>query len=114
MSETSDEQTETPTPKNLPQYVADQVGFDIIYRKHRYGTLAEGQLTARANTNKGCDFGQVALNNTSPCDHYHTMNDQYMWCSAMSTRGDITSLGIGLQVFDILYIGLQRFSIQIL
>ena len=35
-SETRDEQTETPTPKDLPQYVADQVVFDIVSRKRHY------------------------------------------------------------------------------
>ena len=30
-SETRDEQTETPTPKNLPQYVPSQVEDDIVY-----------------------------------------------------------------------------------
>ena len=48
LSSEQDEQTEMPTPKNLPQYVADQVGFDIIYRKRRFATPAFGRLTARA------------------------------------------------------------------
>ena len=38
-SETRDEWTETPTPKNLPQYVASQVDY-TAYRKRCYATPA--------------------------------------------------------------------------
>ena len=47
--QTRDERTETPTPKNLPQYVAGQVDY-TVYRKRRYATPGFGRLTARATS----------------------------------------------------------------